>query len=660
MSRYGPVARAPLWRPVAAYAAGIVIAANVDIMLAAVFAAVATVACIVLQRKNIYTETVRAAMITVLFVSAGMGATYLYEKDMPSPLPEDEAVYKCRVTDEPYFKGKTWRCRVDVMQRMDSVPVDRGTKAILYLADTTDYSVFREGDCFYANVSFSLPLYDSGYCRYLLHNSICGTAYVAPGNLHYIGREESGGLMAFARGCRLRVLEWYRQLGFRGDTLAVLSALTLGVKDEISDELREDYSVSGASHVLALSGLHVGLIFLVLGILLSPLKLLPGGKYISWGLLTVMLFCFAVFTGLSPSVVRACFMMSAFGFTSIIMRGGTSLNTLFLIALCLLVYNPMYIYNVSFLLSFVAVLFILLFYPVISARLRFRNKAVKYVADLFAISMLAQIGVTPIVAYYFGSFSVFGVLSSIIIVPLLTLLMYVIVAMLLFSWWHAAAAFIAGIAGYGIELMNGIVSFFSSLPSASVAGMEPWFSEMAVFYILCIALIYLFGKFTPFRLRMALAGVVLLLFVENVRMWNEKNRNEIVFTSGFDGAECSYFSPYGKTVFDRNLPDTVVVSSSSAWQTGNVAYFGGKRIVLLDSPLYEMPVSETPIETDYLWISRGAKGSLDNIEGLYDFRHIILDTSLTPYYNRYYSAIADSLGIPYTDMKKNEKAVFGL
>ena len=73
-----------------------------------------------------------------------------------------------------------------------------------------------------------------------------------------------------------------------------------------------------------------------------------------------------------------------------------------------------------------------------------------------------------------------------------------------------------------------------------------------------------------------------------------------------------------------------------------------------------MPVSETPIETDYLWISRGAKGSLDNIEGLYDFRHIILDTSLTPYYNRYYSAIADSLGIPYTDMKKNEKAVFGL
>lgn len=655
----GPVASAPLWRPVAAYAFGIVIAANIDIVLAVVAAGVILAIFPLIRKNSIYMETAKSFLITALFVLAGIGSAYLYERDMPAPLSEDEAIYKCVVTEEPYFKGKTWRCVVDVVQRMDGTKTDDGTKAILYLADTVDFAGFTAGDCFYVNTAFSLPYYNEGYCKYLLRNSICGTGYVSPGNLHYIGHVKGNDINDIAGSYREKIKDWYSAIGFEGDELSVLSALTLGVKTEISDELKEDYSVSGASHVLALSGLHVGLIFLVINLLLYPLSLIPAGKYISWVVMTLLLFAFAVFTGLSPSVIRACFMMSALGFTGIIMRGGTSLNTLFLVALCLLVYNPMYIYNISFLLSFVAVLFILLFRPVVMERIRIKNRALRYIVDLFVISILAQIGVTPIVAYYFGSFSLFGVLSSVIIVPILTVLMYVIVLMLLLSWWSAAVSVLSVIVGYGIGLMNCIVTFFSSLPSSLFTGLQPWTFEIILFYFMAATLIYMVNRVTPLRFRLFLAGVVAFLAVGNLRILDEYGKNEIRLMSDFNGTQCSYQKSFSRYDFN-GATDSLIVISSDVWQYGKVAGFGDKVIFKVDTPFYRLPLSDKSYEVDYLWISRGAKGRPSDMDSLFLYKTVILDSSLTPYYYNLYKNIADSLSVPVIDMKKKGRHIIKL
>lgn len=654
MQRAGSIGSAPLWRPVTAYALGIACSANVDIILAVVFTGLTFLISVLLRKVLIYNEMAKSLFLTALFWMAGIGAALLYERTMPSPLPEDEAIYKCRVAESPYFKGKTWRCTVDILERMDSIHTDRGVCALLYMADTVEYSSLKAGDYIYLNAFFSLPHYNDGYKKYLLHNSICGTAYIAPWNIRHIGYMDTGGVMSFADKCRDKVKRWYASIGFTGDELAVLSALTLGVKNDISDDLKEDYSVSGASHVLALSGLHVGLIFLVLNVLLRPLSSMPFGRYISWGLMTLLLLVFAVFTGLSPSVVRACFMMSAFGFTGMIMRGGTSLNTLFLIALCLLVYNPMYIYNVSFLMSFVAVLFILLFQPLIASKIYVKNRIVKYIIDLFVISVIAQIGITPIVASYFGNFSVYGVLSSILIVPLLTVLMYVIIIMLVLFWWPVAVSFLAGLVSKGLALMNGIATFFSSLPAASLSGLEPDFVDIALFYSLAVSVIYYVNKFTPYRLRIMLVTVVAVIAWADYRLYNNIKRKEIVLTSSFSGVTCVYHSSFDKYCFNRMLSDTAFVRNGDMWQYGNYANFGGKSFLLAESPLYGFPVSDKLCEVDYLWLSRGVKGDLQEIEKTYGFKNIILDTSLTPYYYNYYKNYADSMRIPVIDMKYTE------
>lgn len=660
MQKSAPVASAPLWRPVAAYALGIAIAANVETILVPVFAGLLLLLYVFFYKRFYYNEVIKSVLITSLFFMSGIMAAFLYEKRMPSSLPEDEAVYKCLVKENPYFKGKTWRCEVEVVRRMNSICIDKGACALLYLSDTSEHSSLKRGDLIYLNTSFSLPDYDEGYRRYLLNNYICGTAYIAPGNIHHIGHAGSRGLFHFAEECRDRVLNWYSSIGFSGDELAVLSALTLGVRNEISDKLKEDYSVSGASHVLALSGLHVGMIFLVLNLLFSPISLLPYGKFISWSAVTVILFAFAVFTGLSPSVVRACFMMAAFGFAGLIKRGGTSLNTLFLIALCLLVYNPMYISNVSFLLSFAAVLFILLFQPLIISKLRIGNRCVRYVVDLFVISIIAQIGVSPIVAYYFGSFSVFGVLSSVLIVPLLTVLMYVIILMLVFSWWPLAVTFFVSVISKGICLMNRIAGFFGSLPSASVDGLEPDIPDIILFYFVAVSLIYVVNGISPKRFRMLLVSVAAVLAVINFKLYERSERKEIVFASGFDGVSCRYVSSFREYSFDRSLPDTSTVRCGGMWQNGNMAFFSGKSVLLIESPLYKVPVSDHAYEIDYLWLSRGVKGKLDEICKTYIFRNLVLDTSLSPYYSRLYRQFADSAGIPVIDMRKTESFVVDL
>ncbi len=157
---------------------------------------------------------------------------------------------------------------------------------------------------------------------------------------------------------RQTMLREYEHLGFDDDRLAVAIAMTLGDKSRLTNDLREVYSISGASHVLALSGLHIGIIY-------ALMVLVVGYRRLGWLreiLVIVGIWAYAFFTGLSPSVVRASVMITVYSLVSLANRDRMSLNTLSLTAIIMLLWNPLYLYDVGFQMSFMAVLFILLFY----------------------------------------------------------------------------------------------------------------------------------------------------------------------------------------------------------------------------------------------------------------------------------------------------------
>ena len=188
------------------------------------------------------------------------------------------------------------------------------------------------------------------------------------------------------------MISLYQKLGFSGDELAVLSALTIGDKTELSDSVRESYSVAGASHILALSGLHIGLLYTLLFFILKPIARRGNiGRAIRSVLLLILLWAFAFFTGLSPSVVRSVSMFSILAMADMVGRQPLSLNTLAAAAWLMLFCNPAWLFDVGFQLSFLAVASILLIQKPIYHLITVKGRIGKYIWGLMSVSVAAQI-----------------------------------------------------------------------------------------------------------------------------------------------------------------------------------------------------------------------------------------------------------------------------
>ena len=181
----------------------------------------------------------------------------------------------------------------------------------------------------------------------------------------------------------------------------MLAALTLGYKDALTPELRESFSTTGAMHVLAVSGLHVGIIFVVLEFLLSFLNRWRFGKRLKPILIIVLLWSYAFITGLSPSVLRSSVMFSCMAFGGVLGRKSNTYNTIFVSAFFLLFFNADLLFDVGFQLSYSAVIAIVYFQPKIAGLLYVRNRFLRWAWDLAAVSLAAQIGTAPFAIFYF-------------------------------------------------------------------------------------------------------------------------------------------------------------------------------------------------------------------------------------------------------------------
>lgn len=645
-------------RPLAALIIGTFVASNVPLFLCLAALCLVLSLLLWLQRKPPYASVARSLMLSLLFVVIGIASVKVGERSQPEPFPADRAIYECRLTGDAYFKGKTYRCHVDVLGRMDSVSVGSGAKAILYLADTAAHAGLLAGDRIYVRTSMSMPDFNEGYRDYLLRNNVCGTGYVAPGELCVAGHDAPSGLLAFSRNCQRAVNAWFSDIGFRGDELAVLSALTVGLRDDISDELNEDYSISGLAHVLSLSGLHVGLIFFVLQFLLRPLTRFRGGGAVSWIILTAALFAFAVLTGLSSPVIRACFMMSAFGFTTLTRRG-TSLNALCLVALVMLVIDYRYVYDVSFQMSFTAVFFILVFYGRLSSLVVVRNRALRYVKDTFVLSFVAQAGVVPIIAYTFGTFSLYGVISSVIVVPFLSLLMYAAVVMILLFWLPFVTPCLVFVVDSGLKALNWSASFFGGLP---FAGISLSFDLVDVFF--CYAAIVVFFYWlqvrTPSRFRLLMLIVMLWTCYGVFMQWRQWRAREVVFENTLQGTSCRFVEGFDRLDFVIPLTDSTLVHDEAHWQSGQVAMFHGVTVMRVDTAFYDVGHTDKRMPVDYAWLCRGARGHLDELSHAFDIGNVVIDANLSSYYRNRYLSEADSLGLPVVDMSRLTRHVIDL
>jgi competence protein ComEC len=290
--------------------------------------------------------------------------------------------------------------------------------------------------------------------------------------------------------------------GLEQQELAVVSAMTLGDKSLIDKDLKNDYSRSGASHVLALSGLHLGIIYFVFSFMTARWR----RRYHHWsrpvseGLILITMWSYVVLVGMSPSVVRAAIMMTVYSLLSLQNRNRSSLNALAFTAIIMLVADPMILFNISFQLSFVAVAFILLYqgriYSLIPSS---THPIVKWCWRFLSVSLAAQLGVAPLTAYYFHQIPSYFLLSSLVVMVFTPLIIYLSLLFFLLMWLPVVQSWLVVPLSWLVHIQNTCLQGVSSLSGSTIVTPSLHPLQVCLIYIIIFAVDAMIYRFRLYK-----------------------------------------------------------------------------------------------------------------------------------------------------------------
>ncbi len=284
--------------------------------------------------------------------------------------------------------------------------------------------------------------------------------------------------------------------------ISIVKALILGQKKDINKQLYSDYAAAGAIHVLAVSGLHVGIIYFILITLLRPLKRLFKHELIISIIIVISLWGFAFLTGLSPSVIRAVTMFSFFAFAKAINRETNTINTLFLSYFTLLIINPLWLFHIGFQLSYLAVLSILWLLPLFNKVYCPKNYFARKIWDIFTVTLAAQTGIFPLSIYYFHQFPGLFFMTNLIILPFLGVLLVGGIILIILSIFNVIPEWFALTYNYLIKFMNSCIHVIAN-------------QKLFLFQNITFSLYKVFASY--------------LLIISIILFWNYQNRKNSLF-----------------------------------------------------------------------------------------------------------------------------------
>lgn len=398
--------------------------------------------------------------------------------------------------DNPQLRAKSIRVEVEVkLVQENDIWWSTKEKMLVYF-DIRDSLVsnLRYGDEVAADIVLQ-AVSQSGnpnqfnYKKYLSDRGVNFIAYIKPNSWVKVG--DSGALIKrVALQLRDKLVLLFKSYGLSGDELAVASALTLGYQDLLDDELRQVYSSSGAMHILSVSGLHVGILYVLLSFLLSFLDKKILTRAIKALTLLCFLWFFALITGLPPCVQRSALMFSFMVLGDFFNRKSNIYNTLSASAFVLLLVDPYNLLDIGFQLSYLAVLSIVFFYPYIYILVFVKNWLLDKIWSLVAVSISAQFGTLFICVFYFNQFPNYFLLANIIAIPLSTIALYLSVFLIVVSPFHLIAEYVGKAFSYSVSLLNHGLQYIEKLPYSVTSGLHISATQMLVGFGVILALAF--------------------------------------------------------------------------------------------------------------------------------------------------------------------------
>ena len=297
--------------------------------------------------------------------------------------------------------------------------------------------------------------------------------------------------------------------GFKGGELAIINALLLGQRQEISKDIMQNYQNAGAIHILAVSGLHVGIILLLLTFLLKPIEKLKHGIIIKLILILILLWMFAFIAGLSTSIIRAVTMFTAIAISITLKQSRNIYKALIISIFLLLLFNPYFLFDVGFQLSYLAVFFIVWTQPILYKLWNPKLKLVDYFWQLLTVSIAAQFGVLPLSLFYFHQFPGLFFAANLAIIPFLGIILGVGILVIILALLNILPSFIADFYEKVIFLLNLTVEWIGKQESFLFQGISFTIISVLFYFLFIVSFFKWIEIKKPTYLNFALITIIL-------------------------------------------------------------------------------------------------------------------------------------------------------
>jgi len=675
--------KTPFLRLLLALAAGIIFQWNYKarlsvllIILSLAFLVLLIFFFLSLKKKYRYT-LLNGIFISIIFFCTG--SILAWNKDIRNNKEwlghhyNNDASLVVTLDEPPVEKTKSYKANATVEYLLnDSSVVPVKGKIILYFKKDSSLRL-----SYGSQILFKKPLQEiknSGnpggfdYKRYSLFQGITHQVYLKPVEFETLNSKNEKWFRKFIYSSREKVLNILRQNITNEKELGLAEALLIGYKNDLEQSLVQSYTNTGVVHIIAISGLHLGLIYWLLGLVLKPLQKTKRINWLRPVLIIIGLWLFSLLAGAQPSILRSALMFTCIVLGESLSRRTSIYNTMAVSAFLLLCINPFWLWDVGFQLSYAAVLSIIIFMRPVYNWFYIPNKLLDFTWKLNAVTIAAQILTVPIGIYHFHQFPNLFLLTNFVAVPLSSVILLGEILLCCVYFIPPVAVLTGKLLSFLIRIMNNYIQEIETIRFSLWDGLQITITQAVLLLIFAAGISYWLMEKQKKGLVAGLAA--LLLFVslrsysfaksesqQKIIVYNVPQKKAIDFINGRnyrfagdsdlladDFARNFHLKP-SRILFrikeDRQLENLTIFE--------NYARFLNKNVLLIDRSLHFKPEENKPV-VDLLVISKNPKLYIGNLFKSLDIKQVVFDGSAPSWKTRYWKKDCDSLRIPWHDV----------
>lgn len=491
------------------------------------------------------------------------------------------------------------------------------------------------------------------YKQYMADKGFSYSQYLGCNQWKKIGKDKRFSLKSAAIDARRSCLNKLDNLNLEYEQKSLISSLLLGYRQNLTPDQKSYFRESGLSHILAVSGLHTGILFFLSYLLFYPLRWVRASKLQALCMLTVI-WGYAFLTGLSPSVVRACIMVSFILGGEILNRPNSAANSLLAAAFFMLLYQPRYLFDAGFQLSFLAVLSIFLFYPLLKQFYMPTNRIARYFWTIALTSIAVQIGLAPLVIYYFHQLPILALMANLVVIPLLPLILGGGIVLIALESLQISSGWLLMVEKWLLDVVNQTSQTLSSWSFASVSHI--WISPLTT-CICFTATVLLYLCFRTKNIRYFIVSLVIVTagltisaynlyfppFRSLIMVYNQKgntciniidNRHNLIISNDTLITIKEIEAAAGDFWMKHNLHPAQIITTPACLSNLEIELpfvrFYNKTLLLLDSDMWDGYTTPRPLHIHYGIVGNGFRGKLEDIATLFHFDELIITAGVHP------------------------------